>query len=390
MGQLTQTTVADEAGSVTPAERPTAPGGRRRVTAARMKRRTTLVVLVVVVVVGAAAGFRLLGGQDETEASSAAAPASTTQVKVRDLAVTEDVKGDLGYADGRELSAHRTGIVTSVVALGRTVKQGQKLYEIDQEPTVLLTGKVPAYRTLDNDSSNGDDVRQLERALKKLGYGDDLTVDRKFTSATGDAIEEWEEDLGRDDPDGTVDLGDIVFAPSSVRVASHPASIGTEVQTTTAVLGISSTDKVANVDLTIAKSNMVAPKDAVTVKLPNGKETAGKVASVGTEAETSASDSDADPTIPMTVILTKPEDAADFDSGSVTVSIEKSRDDNVLTVPVTALLALAEGGYAVQVVDSAVVSGYRLVAVKTGTLTDDYAAITGTGITEGLEIVVAE
>jgi peptidoglycan hydrolase-like protein with peptidoglycan-binding domain len=276
-----------------------------------------------------------------------------------------------------------------VAALGRTVKQGQTLYEIDQEPTVLLTGKVPAYRALDTGSTKGDDVRQLEKALKELGYGDDLTVDRKFTAATADAVEEWEKDLGRDDPDGTVDLGDVVFAPGAVRIASHPASVGTEVQSTTALLGISSTSKVANVDLSIGTSNLVAPKDAVTVELPNGKGTAGKVASVGTEPETSASDPNADPTVPMVVTLIKPKDAADFDSGSVTVSIEKSRDDSVLTVPVTALLALAEGGYAVQVVDAAAASGYRLMAVKVGTVTEDYAAISGTGISEGLEVVVA-
>ena len=40
-------------------------------------------------------------------------------------------------------------------------------------------------------------------------------------------------------------------------------------------------------------------------------------------------------------------------------------------------------------VDSAVASGYRLLAVKTGTLTEDYAEISGDGIIEGLEVVVA-
>jgi len=392
MKQLARNTVAQPIDPVLPVQEPAAPRGERRgrPRAAWMKRRRTVVVLVIVVTVAAVVAFRLAAGDDSTETVGAAAPTSTATVKVRDLAVTEDVKGDLGYADGRELSAHRTGVVTSLAALGRTVKQGQKLYEIDQEPTVLLTGTVPAYRTLDTASAKGNDVRQLERALKEMDYGDDLTVDRKFTAATAAAVKKWEKDLGRDDPDGTVELGDIVFAPGSVRIASHPASVGTEVQTTTAVIGISSTDKVANVDLSIGKSNLVAPKDAVTVSLPNGKETTGRVASVGTEPETSASDPNADPTVPMVVRLTKPRDAAGFDSGSVTVSIVQSRDNHVLTVPVTALVALAEGGYAVQVVDRAAASGYRLVAVKTGTVTEDYAAITGTGITEGLEVVVAQ
>ena len=392
MGQLTQATVAPGAGIPASTEEQGPQHGRRRgrFPVPRMTRRTTLVVLVVIVTAGAVVGFRLTGGDDEkTETTSAATALTTTEVKSRDLAVTEDVKGDLGYADGRELSAHRSGIVTSVATLGSTVKQGKKLYSISRKPTVLLTGTVPAYRALNIDSSNGDDVRQLERNLKDLGYGDDLKVDRNFTSATADAVKDWEKDLGRSDPDGKVALGDVVFAPGSVRIASHPVSIGTEVTATTSVLEISSTQKVANVDLSQGKSNLVAPKDAVTVKLPNGKETTGTVASVGVEAETSASDPSADPTVPMVVRLTKPKDAAAFSSGSVTVSIEQSRDDNVLTVPVTALVSLAEGGYAVQVVDPAAASGYRLVAVKTGTITEDYAAISGDGITEGLKVEVA-
>src|SRR3954454_22444734 len=311
MKQLARNALAQPVDPVQPVQEPAAPRGERR---GRPRpawtKRWTVVVLVIVVAVAAVVAFRLAAGDDSTETAGAAAPTSTATVKVRDLAVTEDVKGDLGYADGQELSAHRTGVVTSLAALGRTVKQGQKLYEIDQEPTVLLTGTVPAYRALDTASSKGNDVRQLERALKKMGYGDDLTMDRKFTAATAAAVKKWEKDLGRDDPDGTVELGDIVFAPGSVRIAGHPASVGTEVQTTTAVIGISSTDKVANVDLSIGKSNLVAPKDAVTVSLPNGKKTTGTVASVGTEPETSASDPNADPTVPMVVRLTKPTDAA--------------------------------------------------------------------------------
>jgi multidrug efflux system membrane fusion protein len=384
MDQLTRTPV--EVDSLAPVQEPAGKRGRRR-RIPRMGRRTTIALLIFVVLVPAAVGFQLTAEDDAPETTGAAAPASTTQVKSRDLIVTEDVKGDLGYADGRDLSAQREGIVTSLAALGSTVKQGRELYEINRKPTVLLTGKVPAYRTLDVDSSNGDDVRQLERALKDLGYGDDLTVDRNFTGATADAVEEWEDDLGRNDPDGKVQLGDVVFAPGPVRIAALPVSVGTQVQATTAILSVSSTDKVADVDLDSGKANLVAPKDAVTVELPNGKDTPGKVASVGTE--TQSSDPDADPTVPMVVRLNRPKDAAAFDSGSVTVSIEQSRDEDVLSVPVTALIALAEGGYAVQVVDPAAASGYRLLAVKTGTLTEDYAGISGDGIVEGLEVVVA-
>jgi len=381
MDQLTRIPAHREEPALVPAETSARPGKRR-------PWLRTLLVAAVVVAVAAAALIVWQGGEDDAQSAGTTAKTGTAKVTRRDLAVTEDVSGDLGYADQRDLTAHRAGVVTSLAAEAGTVKQGRTLYGVDLEPTVLLTGTVPAYRALSTASSDGEDVRQLERALVKLGYGADLTVNKHFTAATADAVEEWEEDLGRDDPDGTVELGDVVFAPGAVRVASRSTSVGAQVQSTTPVLSITSTAKVAEVDLDVDKSDLVAPKDEVTVRLPNGKDTRGRVSSVGSDPQQNESDPQADPTVLMVVTLAKPADAADFDSGSVTVTIEQSRADDVLTVPVTALLALAEGGYAIQVVDPAQPSGYRLLAVKTGTITDDYAGVTGAGVQEGLEVVV--
>jgi hypothetical protein len=351
-------------------------------------RRVLLTGAAVLVIVAAAALVVQQTGDDDPAAAGPVAQTGTAKVTKRDLAITEDVSGDLGYAGQRDLTAYRAGVVTQVAGEGSTVQQGGKLYSVNLEPTVLLTGKVPAYRELSTASSDGPDVRQLEKALKALGYGDDLTVDSDFTGNTADAVEEWEEELGRDDPDGTVELGDVVFTAGSLRVASHAAEVGDQVQAGAPVLGVTGTAKIAEVDLDVDKSDLVAPKDAVTVRLPNGKTTPGKVTSVGTDPQENAADPDADPTVRLVVGLDKPADAAKLDSGSVTVTIEQSRDEDVLAVPVTALLALAEGGYAVQVVDRAQPSGYRLLGVKTGTITDEYAGITGAGVAEGLEVVV--
>ena len=364
------------------------PGRRRPPVVNRRWFRALVVVLAAAAVVATVLVIRQNRTDDTPTAR--AEKTGTARVTRRDLAVTEDVKGDLGYGDQRDLSAQRSGVVTALAAVGKVVKPGKTLYSVDLERTVLLTGAVPAYRSLSVGSSHGDDVRQLEKALVKLGYGDDLTVDRNFTSATADAVQKWEKDLGRDDPDGTVELGDVVFAPGPVRVSSRPVSVGTQVQAATTVLAISSTVKVANVDLDLGKSDLVAPEDKVGITLPNGKDTTGTVAGVGTDAQSGDADPTADPTVPMVVTLSTPKDAAGLDSGPVTVSIEQSRDDDVLAVPVTALLSLAEGGYAVQVVDPSAPSGHRLLAVTIGTVTDDHAEISGAGVTEGLEVVVPE
>jgi multidrug efflux pump subunit AcrA (membrane-fusion protein) len=77
-----------------------------------------------------------------------------------------------------------------------------------------------------------------------------------------------------------------------------------------------------------------------------------------------------------------------FESGDVDVTVENSRTDDVVAVPVIALVALSEGGYALQVVDPSASSGYKLVPVEVGTIADEWAEVTGDGIDAGTEVVV--
>jgi hypothetical protein len=57
----------------------------------------------------------------------------------------------------------------------------------------------------------------------------------------------------------------------------------------------------------------------------------------------------------------------------------------VLTVPVAALLALAEGGYGVQVVGGGTT---RIVAVQTGLFAGGRVEVTGDGLAEGQTVGV--
>jgi hypothetical protein len=61
---------------------------------------------------------------------------------------------------------------------------------------------------------------------------------------------------------------------------------------------------------------------------------------------------------------------------------------DVLAVPVTALVALSEGGYAVEVPQDDGTT--RLVPVEAGMYADGYVEVSGAGISEGTEVVVAE
>lgn len=347
-------------------------------TATRPRPRLVAIGTAVAAILVLAVAMRP-GSSDATPATSTAVSTATAAVERRDLVVTEELSGELAYADRREVTTRRDGIVTSVAAAGTTVTSGQALFAVDLEPTVVLVGAGPAYRALDRDTS-GDDVQQLEQALVELGYGDGLTVDTDFTGGTAEAVERWESDLGRDDPDGEVALGDVVFAPDGVRVSQASGYVGAAVSAGQTVVTVTSTMKVVELDLDADRSDVVEAGSPVSVTLPDRTEVAGTVRSVGTEPETDAADPGAESTVP--VVVTLADTSAAFDSGSVQVTVESSRDDDVLAVPVTALLALAEGGYAVELAEDG-----GLVAVEIGTVADGWVAVDGE-LAEGAEVVV--
>jgi multidrug efflux pump subunit AcrA (membrane-fusion protein) len=72
------------------------------------------------------------------------------------------------------------------------------------------------------------------------------------------------------------------------------------------------------------------------------------------------------------------------DSGQVEVEFTTGAREGVLAVPVGALLALAEGGYAVEVVEG---GKRRLIAVTTGLFANDLVEVSGEGLSAGMTVV---
>ena len=70
---------------------------------------------------------------------------------------------------------------------------------------------------------------------------------------------------------------------------------------------------------------------------------------------------------------------------AVDVGFTASERKDVLTVPVAALLALAEGGYGVR---SSTAATTRIVAVETGLFADGRVEVTGDGLAEGMTVGV--
>ena len=108
-----------------------------------------------------------------------------------------------------------------------------------------------------------------------------------------------------------------------------------------------SSTRVVQANLDAARQAGIRVGAAVTVDLPGGGRTGGKVASLGTVATVPSGNSgggtDDRPTVPLTVALDDPAAGGTLDQQPVQVELVTDSRTNVLTVPVTALLALAEG-----------------------------------------------
>jgi hypothetical protein len=84
----------------------------------------------------------------------------------------------------------------------------------------------------------------------------------------------------------------------------------------------------------------------------------------------------------VTITLQGHHAGSGLDQASVSVNFAQAEAKNVLSVPVTALLATAGGGYAVQ--EGA--APHRLIPVTTGLFAAGYVQISGPGIFPGLDV----
>jgi hypothetical protein len=89
--------------------------------------------------------------------------------------------------------------------------------------------------------------------------------------------------------------------------------------------------------------------------------------------------------VTITVRLTHPDAAGNLDQAPVTVSIVSAQARGVLAVPISALVALAGGGYAVEVASG---GAGHLVAVQTGLFSQTLVQVSGAGLTVGTRVEV--
>ena len=341
------------------------------------------------------------------DSATTSVPVATATVVRTNLSSITQLSGTLGYAGSYSVAAQgRGGTITAVPQPGQVLRRGQVVYEVDSAPVYLFYGARPEWRTLALGVTDGPDVRQLEQNLTALGYADaqDLTVNDTFTDATYWAVRRWQTGTGQT-VTGQVALGALTYQPGPLRVVTLNAALGGAAQPAEPVLTATSTTPVITVDVPSTQTYLVHAHDAVTVTLPDGTTTPGRVESISSVAtggtnssdqsqgqgQGQSSDSQQQPaSVSALVRLNRPAAAAHLDQAPVTVNITDRSVHGVLAVPITALVALAGGGYGVWVDGADGPTGRHLVGVTPGLFATTLVQVTAPGLRVGDKVEVPQ
>jgi peptidoglycan hydrolase-like protein with peptidoglycan-binding domain len=372
--------------------------------ARRRRSRPLALAAAGLALIAAGLAARLLWpGVARPAVGAAAVPVATGTVVRTTVSARQTITGTLGYQGlfsvVNELAA---GIVTWVPQNGSVVRRGKVLYRVAGQPVVLLSGAVPAWRDFTPGMTPGTDVRELQRNLVALGFdpGHLITPDGEYDWATQAAVRRWQDANGMP-VTGAIPLGEVTFLPGPLRVTTAAAPPGTPASVGAAVLTGTSDTPSVSVPLPVG-GPAVQPGNPVLVTMPNGTTTVsgtvtsvGGVATIASAAQGTASSqpapgtggSPAAATIPVTITI-RSRIPAGLDQAPVQVAITQQRHQNVLAVPVTALLALPGGGYAVRAAGPA----QRLIPVTTGLFDDatGLVEVTGPGLAAGLKVTEAQ
>ncbi|MEM9467498.1 MAG: peptidoglycan-binding domain-containing protein [Actinomycetota bacterium] len=354
-----------------------------------MHRRQFLVGGAGAVAAGAIGVYALAADGSATDAPAdppTPVPRTATAPVTRgDLADEREFRASVSFGEPWPLGIDRTGTVTAAVAAGAIIEHGDELVRIDERAVFLAEGEMPMYRTLERvdtrqrDENNrrltlleGPDVIQLQTFLASAGHDADgrLEIDGVFGSSTEKAAKAWQDANGLS-PTGRVDSGQLVFTAEPVRIASTIRT-GAGFQS----LEVTRADALILVDTSNRDRGAISPGTAVTIVLPDG----GRVAGEASKQEQATNGEGA--AVWRTTI--RSEAILPSEVGTATIEVVDVAVEGAVLVPASALLALAEGGFAVEKTTDA---GPRLTRVDVVDVLDGMAAVTG-DIAPGDTVVV--
>jgi hypothetical protein len=355
-----------------------------------------LVVVALAAIVAVVGTSRLAGsGPASTGVADNGASTRLAAVIRGPLTSQTTVAGTIAYTGTYTVINQASGTLTALPVVGQIVEQGQILYGVGGSPVVLLYGPTPAHRSL-QEGMTGVDVAELNADLVALGLATREQLDPTsdyFGAATALALDHLQANLGLTQT-GTLPLGQAVFLPTAARITAVSATLGAPAQPGTPVLQATSTTKLVIVMLDAALQAGVRAGDHATITLPDHQTTLGTVASVGTVATSAGSGSGSSTgsgeaaTVEVDIALDDPAATGGLDQAPVQVAITTERVADAIIVPVTALLALAGGGYAVETVDARGLHHLEQVSLGLFDDADGLVQVSGAGLSAGQRVVV--
>ena len=355
-------------------------------TARRGKRRwgiaTAGVALAALV-----AGFAVWAPGEEDQAPPPLT-VSTAEVTAGSVASETKGAGTVQYASTVPITSGLAGVVTELPAPGTTLGTGSVAYRVDTRPVIMLSGTVPAWRDFSSDMTDGEDVRQLEQNLRTLGVFSG-EPDNRFTWDTTVAIRAWQKSLGVERT-GTLERSMILISDQELRVDTVESRVGAQVDAGSSLYRATSRQLVVEVSVKSSDRQVAVVGGAVTVALPTGVTADGIIESVAAPVNKPDADGSGSSSIVVPVRITVADQAAvaDLALSGVTVSFAGAVRDDVLTVPVDALVPISDTEFAVEVPRKKPEAERTLIPVTVGAFASGLVEISGPKIVAGLSVVV--
>ena len=291
---------------------------------------------------------------------------------------------------GRPEADDGAGVIESIAEVGTPIEHGSVLFTVDGSDVVAVVDVSPETEAVLAAMAD-DDLEELEAVLVFIGYDSSgsVVVDGEIDDATVAAIEAWQTAVGLPtteslDPDDYVVIDAIAGAAYSV--GEQYVEVGDELDDSEVVLGLTTPTLTVSADISVGEIDEFAVGDVVTIEQLDESTFEARVVSIADIATPGSADGG--PTIAVEFeVVTEPDE---FVSGSVLIVTESSRIDGATVVPTRALVALREGGYAVerQLGDGRT----ELIGVEIGTFDDGLVEVVSStaDLAEGDQLVVPE
>lgn len=188
---------------------------------------TLLLSALLLLAAGGTAGF-LLRPVEAPPDLTAAGEVGSAPVLPESYDDERTVRVHLNISSSVDLNFGTEGRVTDTeCTAGGTLKSGETLARVDDEPLLGLATSVPLYRDLSS-GTRGKDVRALQAELVRLGHT--VEEDGVFGTQTYLAVRKLQKSLDVSSPDGAVSLEKVIWMPSSeVTVDECTAPPGSDV-----------------------------------------------------------------------------------------------------------------------------------------------------------------